>query len=301
MNYVKQIFGNREVIRNRCEVSDWSRIGLRIPSRSDKYVLTKCLNCGAVIPCEIRNLRRQPPKRCVLCSNIGNHSSIRTSTNTWVKYDDTAVCNVQYGKMVISFYIDADDYNTISQYVWRITKKRQKYYVVTGSHKKGTACYLHKMVLGTAEDGCEIDHIDGNSLNNRKANLRIASRQENIDNQRATRIDNLIGIRGISYNKSSKKYHVDFYYHGMRFYTKDWSSVEEAVWCRYCFEDHFGLPAIKSNPLAEQYYTLADDKKEEIQQYVLEQILGNERYKKFTLPSAVTRESGSVSSTNAAG
>ena len=137
--------------------------------------------------------------------------------------------------------------------------------------------YLHDMVLEDRNDGLEIDHIDGNSLNNRRNNLRAVSHQDNIDNQRATRIDNQIGIRGVVYCRSRKKYKVDFYYHGRRFYTKGWNTIEEAVWCRYCFEDYFGLPAIKNNFLATQYFTLDTDTKDAIQQYVLEKILGNER------------------------
>lgn len=277
MNYTGQVFGNREVIKNECSEDDWTKLGLRVPSRPDKYLLTRCLNCGSVLPCEISNLHRQPPKRCVFCSNIGNHSSVQTKTNTWAVYDDYAVCNVSYHSGIVSFYVDRPDYDAVSKRTWRIAQKRQKYYVVSGSSKKNTACYLHEMVLGGHKDGYEIDHIDGNSLNNRRANLRYVSKQENVDNQRATRIDNQIGIRGVVYVKTSGMYKVDFYNHGTRYYTKDWNTVEEAVWCRYCFEDYFGLNAIKSNPLAEQYYTLSDCAREDIKRYVLEKILGNER------------------------
>ena len=277
MNYIGQVFGNRKVIQNSCSDTDWENLGIRIPVRKDRYVLTKCLNCGAVLPSEIKNLYRCPPKRCVFCSNIGNHSNIKANTNTWALYDDIAVCNVLYKNEIISFSIDISDYKNISKHVWRISKKRQKYYVVTGSIKRGTMCYLHSMILENTAKDMEIDHIDGNSLNNRRSNLRIVSRQDNIDNQRATRIDNRIGIRGIVYSKSRKNYQVDFYYHGKRFYTKEWGTLEEAVWCRYCFEDYFNLPAIKSNPIAAQYFTLSASRKNEIKQYVLNQILGNER------------------------
>lgn len=278
MDYVGQIFGNREIVKNQCVDSDWTLLGLRIPTRPDKYVLTRCLNCGTIIPCEISNLHRYPPKRCVLCSNIGNHSKVEPKTNTWVSKNDIAICNVKYKDEIISFYIDIDNYEDVSQYTWRISKKRSKYYVITGSFKKGTMRYLHNLIIGDVPEGYEIDHIDGNSLNNMSKNLRIVNRQENVDNQRATRIDNQIGIRGIVYNRANKKYQVDFNYHKNRFYTKDWKSIQEAVWCRYCFEEYFGLTLIKNNPLANQYDTLSAGEKEEIHQYVLKQILRNERY-----------------------
>ena len=276
MDYIGQRFGNREIIRNHCVPSDWTDIDFKVPIRTDKYKLTRCLNCGRIMPAMIKNLINQPPKRCVFCSNIGNHNNVPTNTNAWTVYDSYAVCNVNNNGVIISFYIDADDYQEVSKYVWRISKKRRKYYVITGSAKKRTGIYLHEMLCHKNEDE-EIDHIDGNSLNNRKSNLRAVSRQENIDNQRATRIDNSIGIRGISFDKRSRKYTVDFNYHNKRFYTRPWDTLEEAVWCRYCFEDYYDLPAIKNNPLAEQYYTLSDDMKREIQQYVYQKILGNER------------------------
>lgn len=278
MDYIGQVFGTRKIIREECKPEDWEKLGLRVPKRIDKYRLTQCMNCGTILPSEIKNLRMQPPKRCVFCSNIGNHSKVETYTNTWAIYDTFAICNVTFDRKIISFYIDSDDYERVKAYVWRISKKRQKYYVISGSQKKHTMIYLHEMIYGDHLAGTEIDHIDGNSLNNRRNNLRAVTRQGNIDNQRATRIDNQIGIRGVSYNRHTKKYKVDFYYHGERYYTRDWDTVEEAVWCRKCFEDYFDIPAIKNNPLAEQYYIVLDDTtKGKIQQYVQDKILGNER------------------------
>lgn len=277
MDYIGMRYGNRVIVANTCDDRDWTDIGLKVPTCKNKYKLTKCLNCGHIIPCMMRNLTENPPKRCVFCSNIGNHSSVKTETNAWTVFEDYAICNVVYKDKIIGFCIDIDDYDTANQFVWRIAQKKQKYYVISGSVKKGTAVYLHTLIYGIVDDGYEIDHIDGNSLNNRRSNLRVVTHQENIDNQRATRIDNQIGIRGITYNKSSKQYKVDFHYHGVRYYTKDWHTIEEAVWCRTCFEDHFGLHAIRSNPLTTQYDTLSKEQKESINTYVQEIILRNER------------------------
>lgn len=270
-------YGNRVIIGDTCTDKDWIDIGLKVPSRPDKYKLTKCLNCGSVLPSMMKNLAEQPPKRCVFCSNIGNHSGVTPQTNSWAVIDDVAVCNVQYNGKIVSFYVDLCDYHLVKSRTWRIVQKRQKYYVASGSNKKGTAVYLHELVLGGSKVGLEIDHIDGNSLNNRRSNLRFVTRQENIDNQRATRIDNQIGIRGVVRVRSTGLYKVDFYYHSVRYYTKDWHTLEEAVWCRTCFEDYFGIAAIRNNPIAKQYYTLTDDRKNAIKAYVLDVILRNER------------------------
>ena len=267
-----QRFGNRIVVKDKCVAEDWERINKPIPSEMSKYSLCKCTNCGAIIPTDRRRIFSNPPKRCVFCSNIGNHYNLNTSTNSWVINSDTAICNVLYQGKVVSFVIDADDYDLVSQKTWRISKKKNKFYVVSGSFKKKTSVYLHQLIMNETKDGMEIDHIDGNSLNNRKSNLRFVTHQENVDNLKATRIDNSIGIRGISRDKRSKKYIVDFNYHGQRIYFKPWKTIEEAVYCRKCVEEIFGLNLVNSNPISKYYELNNSDVKSEIEKYVFSKV-----------------------------
>jgi hypothetical protein len=51
----------------------------------------------------------------------------------------------------------------------------------------------------------EVDHIDGNPLNNKIENLREASRSENLRNTKK-RIDNKSGYKGVCWDKRSKKW-----------------------------------------------------------------------------------------------
>ena len=259
-------------------MEDWKEAGRDIPKNDKQYKLGLCLYCGKTAPCYFKAVVRNPPKRCVYCSNIGNHGHrIVTHRNTWTVCDDYAKCDVVMNDQKISFYIDADDYDLASKFVWRISQKRRKYYVITGTYKKGTMQYLHIMLLGHVQSGYEVDHIDGDSLNNRRSNLRIVDHQTNLDNLRSTRTDNQLGIRGVCYSKRDKNYKVDFNYHGKRYYTKPWDSLTEAVWCRYCFEEYFGRPEMKNNPVAQPYLANLPANKDEIHDYVLGKILGNER------------------------
>ena len=50
-----------------------------------------------------------------------------------------------------------------------------------------------------------IDHIDGNRINNRIENLRVATREQNNQNAKF-RKDNTSGIKGVSWNKRTKKW-----------------------------------------------------------------------------------------------
>lgn len=266
-DYIGQIFGTRKIIANKCTDDDWNKVGMPKSKNANKFKLGQCLNCGAIMPVDICVLRRQPPKKCSFCSNIGHRKTINSNTNSWVVYDTEAIINITYKDKIITGYIDKNDYDIVSQYTWRISKKKNKFYLVSGSHSKGTQLYLHHLLIGKPKDGYEVDHIDGNSLNNHRNNLRILTKS---DNARLTksRFDSLICIKGISYNKKSKKYTVDFSYNKQRFYFKDFKTIEEAVWCRYYAEKYFNIDIIIHNPLFEEYNTIPKYTKEEIKRYV---------------------------------
>lgn len=266
-NYVDQVFGTRKIIANQCTDNDWIKAGMPKSKNANRFKLGKCLNCGSVMPVDIRVLKRQPPKRCSFCSNIGHKKNINSNTNSWVVYNDEAVVNVFYKNQIVTGYIDKEDYELASQYIWRISKKRNKFYLISGSYSKGTQLYLHHLLIGKPKDGYEVDHIDGNSLNNHRNNLRFLSKSNNA-RLTQSRYDCLIGIKGISYNKKSKKYTVDFTYNKQRFYFKEFISIEEAVWCRYCIEKYFNIDILIHNPLFEEYNILNEYIKNEIQKYV---------------------------------
>jgi len=266
-NYEGQIFGTRKIIRNYCEDSDWLSIGKKVPNEKSKYRLSECLCCGRLIPVLINKLKSNPPKKCSFCSGINCQSTI-TDRNSWTQYQDYCVLNIIFNDTVISCYIDKEDYEAVSKKIWRIVKKKQKYYVISGS--KGSSIYLHQFILNeTIPQGYEIDHIDGNSLNNRHNNLRIVSRLENIQNSQV-RIDNKIGIRGIAQVRN--KFQVDFSFNHIRYYFPKWNSLEEAVYCRLFTEEHFGLQILLRNPLATSYLNLPEEEQLKIKKIVLDNI-----------------------------
>lgn len=63
---------------------------------------------------------------------------------------------------------------------------------------------IWKMHTGADPEKC-IDHIDGNSLNNKLGNLRLANVSENLRNSRL-RSDSSTGIKGISFDHKRLKW-----------------------------------------------------------------------------------------------
>lgn len=275
-DYTDQIFGNRKIIKNECCDDDFIKLGMKIPAASTRssYRLTQCLNCGTILPASIKTLRRTPPKKCSFCSGIGYKGTLKINRNAYVELDDCYEIIISFKDTTVSCYIDKEDKEKVSEYSWRISQKKNKYYVVTGQAKNKGLLYLHNFLMhkNSHEDGEEVDHIDGNSLNNRKENLRIVPRIDNITNTNV-RIDNQIGIRGVC--KIKHKYKVDFSFKNTRYYFKDWDTIEEAVYCRLYAEQICDLHIAKNNPLVQQYLTLPEEKAKEIYQYTSDKILGN--------------------------
>jgi hypothetical protein len=53
-------------------------------------------------------------------------------------------------------------------------------------YKNGKSAYIHRLLMDVPE-GFVVDHVDGDTLNNRLENLRVVTPQENAQNKRYTR------------------------------------------------------------------------------------------------------------------
>ncbi len=102
--------------------------------------------------------------------------------------------------------VDAADYEWLSQWKWYYLGQRTKEYayrfVRTPEGQKSV--YMHREVM-SAPAGQEIDHIDGNGLNNTRANLRACTRSENARNHRKRR-KSVSPYIGVSWNRRSGKW-----------------------------------------------------------------------------------------------
>jgi len=77
--------------------------------------------------------------------------------------------------------IDDADIGAVSGYIWKRATKRNKTYAVARSPKTRHLVYMHRIIMSPGPR-LVVDHIDGNGLNNTRANLRNVTRSENMAN-----------------------------------------------------------------------------------------------------------------------
>lgn len=97
--------------------------------------------------------------------------------------------------------IDAADYDRVVDFAaWQL-------------HEAGYACctkvghkvYMHRFILGLVRgDGTQVDHIDRDKLNNRRANLRVVSPRQNAQNRIGA--GRTSPFRGVHYHRASGKW-----------------------------------------------------------------------------------------------
>lgn len=76
--------------------------------------------------------------------------------------------------------------------------------------------------------GSEIDHVNGNGLDNRRVNLRFASRSENCSNCRPSR-NNRSGYKGVHWHKGAKKWRSQIKTNGKRIHLGYFENKNDAA------------------------------------------------------------------------
>jgi len=112
------------------------------------------------------------------------------------------------GKLAI---VDADDYDWLSKYKWYGARAGGKFYACRSIKQRTIG--MHREIMGEPK-GMFIDHRDGNSLNNRKSNLRICTPAQNVLNRGC--MGGSSGYKGVSSLKKLNKWKAEITFKGRR-------------------------------------------------------------------------------------
>ncbi len=100
--------------------------------------------------------------------------------------------------------VDTKNLRTLSSYRWYLFDKGNRRYAKR--YEKNKTFFMHREILKTP-DGFLTDHINGNGLDNREANLRVCTREQNKQNS-IKRKKLSSKFKGVDWYKAYKKWRV---------------------------------------------------------------------------------------------
>ena len=121
------------------------------------------------------------------------------------------------------FIFDVDDYEKVSKYHWY---EETNGYIRSSGQKKEDKVLLHRLVMGFPED-IVIDHINHNTFNNKKSNLRIATTSQNAMN-RIKSSNNTSGMSGVVWVKSRNKWKSQIKFNNQLIFLGEYDRFEDA-------------------------------------------------------------------------
>lgn len=103
--------------------------------------------------------------------------------------------------------VDNEEFERLSQWKWRVQRSGQKIYVVRTMYSPGgkkKTQTLHREVLNMRRNipGMVVDHADGNTLDNRRQNLRLCTYSQNAINQPPRRGKQTSKYKGVRFRRT---------------------------------------------------------------------------------------------------
>lgn len=113
---------------------------------------------------------------------------------------------------------DIADAAVVAAMNWHVFKAPNTLYVRTNvwsANGKQVTLPMHRFLLLLNDRSVVADHINGDGLDNRRANLRVASRFENMQNRRLPS-HNSSGFKGVAFCPATGRWRAEIYAYGKR-------------------------------------------------------------------------------------
>lgn len=194
-NLVGKIFNRWEIIRFSHKVG------------YNKYFVCKCLDCNKEKTLYIQNVISGKSKSCGCKSKPETAYKINKKYNEYEISVDIVKVYVDNDKEKIML-CDLEDWETLKDYYWR--ENIDGYAVAIHNYE---TIRFHREVLGLKDSQIQVDHINGNKLDNRKINIRPCSNQENSFNKYENS-NNSSGYKGVYFDKTRNKWRGSIQHNG---------------------------------------------------------------------------------------
>jgi hypothetical protein len=147
----------------------------------------------------------------------------------------TQEIRLSQGKVAI---VDDADYELVGGHKWSALRRRggRYYYAIRGINGRSVA--MHRLIMD-APPALFVDHINGDGLDNRRANLRLCTNAQNLWNSKRSS-SNKTGFRGVCLDTQNRLYRAYINANGKRIYLGYYHLPEDAAIARdrACSELH---------------------------------------------------------------
>jgi len=112
--------------------------------------------------------------------------------------------------------VDDEDFEWLNQWKWHLKNTGKNLYAARGiwDNDRGNNRFIrmHRLIMG-ASGSIQVDHINRNTLDNRRCNLRLCDNAQNHWNSGVKR-NNTSGFKGVDWLKKNKKWRARLHFHG---------------------------------------------------------------------------------------
>lgn len=126
--------------------------------------------------------------------------------------------------------VDDEDFKWLSQYKWYADFVQSDNKFRARSRLNGTlksAILMHRLILEAKKNEL-IDHKNMNPLDNRRCNLRKATKAKNMQNRNKQK-NNTSGFKGVSWSKNAKKWRATIRSEGIWKFLGNFNTKQEAA------------------------------------------------------------------------
>lgn len=158
---------------------------LSYKTKWDEHWLCKC-DCGKDGIIRTKSGLRKGKSTSCGCDRYEKASKSLKKQNKYDIQDDIVTGYTTNGD---TFIFDIDDFDMVKQYSWY---KSANGYIAHKDMING-GILLHRLIMHP-QDGADVDHKNHDKTDNRKENLRICTRSQNLSNRK---YNNKTGFRGV--------------------------------------------------------------------------------------------------------
>ncbi len=217
----------------------------------DRYKLlsghsTSC-GCKAIESAKNRNKENNPSKYY-----------IRRVNENYI--DDFGIGHIKMSNTENEMLCDTEHLEELLKYYWN---EKNGYARSTRDRKR---VYAHRLIMGMGDYDInqQIDHINGDTLDNRKQNLRIVTSRQNGLNS-SIRKDNTSGVTGVCWDKRCEKWIARVFENGRIITLGYYSEFDEAVAARKNGEDMYYGEYCRNNSRNKQQSVDTEDNNKNVQ------------------------------------